>query len=44
MEAVRLAVACGASNALRYEPWIGSREEVESLRRQVEIENLALPA
>jgi len=44
MEAVRLAVACGASNALRYEPCIGSREEVESLRRQVEIENLALPA
>jgi tagatose 6-phosphate kinase len=44
VEAIRLAVACGASNALRYEPWIGSRQEIETLQRQVKIEMLALPA
>jgi tagatose 6-phosphate kinase len=35
LKATCLAVACGASNAARLEPWIGSTEEVEALERQV---------
>jgi fructose-1-phosphate kinase PfkB-like protein len=31
-EAVRLGLACGAANAMRLEPGVGSRDEVESTR------------
>lgn len=36
-DAIRLAVACGASNASRLEPEIGTVHEVQSLLAQVEI-------
>jgi 1-phosphofructokinase family hexose kinase len=35
--AVRLAVACGASNAMHLEPWIGPGDEIEALLSQVEV-------
>jgi 1-phosphofructokinase family hexose kinase len=34
-DAVRLSIACGAANAMRLEPGIGSREQVEQLRASV---------
>jgi fructose-1-phosphate kinase PfkB-like protein len=37
LDAVRLGVACGASNASRFEPGIGSRGEVETLASRVEV-------
>jgi 1-phosphofructokinase family hexose kinase len=41
IDAVTLGVACGASNAGRLEPGIGSRDEVEGLRGKIRIEELS---
>lgn len=38
IDAARLGVACGASNAARFEPDVGSREEVEALAAEVTAE------
>jgi tagatose 6-phosphate kinase len=40
VDAVTLAVACGASNASRLEPTIGPPDEIEHLRREVRVEPL----
>lgn len=40
LEAVRLGVACGASNAAHLEPGIGSSEEIESLTAQVMVSDV----
>lgn len=41
LEALRLAVACGASNAGRFEPLIGPPDEIQTLVGQVRIERVA---
>jgi tagatose 6-phosphate kinase len=42
LDAVRLATACGAANAGRFEPSVGSHGEVEELARQVYVEQLGI--
>jgi tagatose 6-phosphate kinase len=41
LEAIRRGVACGASNAARFEPGIGSLSELEHLSKLVRIEPVA---
>lgn len=40
-DAIRFGVACGASNASRFEPGIGGPEEVERLAAQVTVERIS---
>jgi 1-phosphofructokinase family hexose kinase len=43
LEAVKLGIACGASNASRLEPEIGPQEEIQDLARHVRVTELSAP-